>query len=187
MVRFARPIFAGRSHGPRLTIRMAVRPWYEPSSRLRFSAPKKSAISFAGSLAMGPAKAQSGRSARPTQSFHLDWTLAFAAVMEIARPCSFMPSCATQRRRHSTGVGGGNGTRTAARGERKPVLPAASAIGIRTAMVRVRKPSRPTKPSRGGPLWRESGRVPPSPRCQYQARRWQLQPRTPSRQHLRQV
>ena len=72
----ARLIF-GRSRGQRLTIPMAVRPWCEPSSRLRATAFRKPifqrrrnpAIGFAASPAMGPAKAQSRRSARPTQSF----------------------------------------------------------------------------------------------------------------------
>ena len=75
----------------------------------------------------------------------------------------------------------------AATGGRKPVSRGVPAIGIHRATVRARKPNHPRKPAREGSLWRRSGRVPPSPRRPCQAQPWQLLPRTPSRQHQRQV
>ena len=90
-----------------LTIPVAVRPWCEPSSRPRataFQKPIFSAEEIPRSLCEvardgEPVKAQLGRSARPTQSFHLDGTLAIAAIMKIARPCTL--------RRDARGCDGG--------------------------------------------------------------------------------
>ena len=177
----------------RLTIPMAVRPWCEPRSRLRASAfPKpifqrrrNPAISFAASLATGARQSSVKKvgEANPNISPELDASL--CGDHEDRTSVHVLPRCARPRWRHSTRVGGGNRTRTVVTDERKPVLLRASAIGIRRAMVRARKPTRPTKPSQESSLWRGPGRVPPSPRCQCQARPWQLQPRTSSRQRQR--
>jgi hypothetical protein len=96
---------------------MAVRPWCEPSSRLRasacrkpISAPTKTRDRLCRVARDGwPAKGQLRRSARPTQLFHLNSTLAFAAIMKIARPCTSCSDARGREWRPSTSVGGGNG------------------------------------------------------------------------------